>query len=208
MGLLVCGIDPGVHGYFCVVNEAGVIDFRERMPLTGNKICPYGIWTLIKVLRLRAAEQGRKLIFGIEKVFTMPSDKRSSELILALRSEVDVVKVNGILDDLEKVLKRSDGRVGILSYGIGYGYLVQAAAITGCRTEVFNPRTWQAEMHKGSDAALKAKERSMQVFKRLWDEKYLFMEGSKAKKPPDGLVDAALIAEYTRRLIAVPLAAT
>ncbi|GAG32907.1 unnamed protein product, partial [marine sediment metagenome] len=89
-----------------------------------------------------------------------------------------------------------------LTYGIGYGYLIMGIAVTGCRLEVFHPRTWQKVMHRGTEAGLNAKQRSLQIADRIFGREQLFYEGGRHKTPPDGLVDAALIAEYTRGLIA------
>lgn len=63
---------------------------------------------------------------------------------------------------------------------------------------LISPRTWQALLTKDYDADC-PKERALMAAKELWPQMIWSMT-NKARKPHNGAIDAALLAEYGRRL--------
>ena len=202
MAVVFCGIDPGKQGAFFLLERGGSVLGSWKMPLAGSgagSICPYGIWEVLKAIRLEALKLDAQCVFGVEKVFTMPSDVESIlGAVKAAREATDLVHINGHLDTIENLSRKKDGRVGILNYGIGYGYLLGQIAVLGYPLLVYSPRTWQKLMWEGTDHKLKSKDRSFQAASRLFPVEHLRAAGQR-KQFHDGIVDAALIAEYCRR---------
>lgn len=91
--------------------------------------------------------------------------------------------------------KRVDGRIGTLTMGINWGVIIGMIEALRIPYEVISPRTWQAVMCK-TELALPAKAKAEIAAKRLWPMQDWRIEG--CRKPHDGAIDAALIAEYTR----------
>ena len=58
------------------------------------------------------------------------------------------------------------------------------------------PQKWQKEMIPGCKSG-DTKPRALELAKRLWPEE-TFLASQRCKKPHDGIVDAALLAEYAR----------
>ena len=68
--------------------------------------------------------------------------------------------------------------------------------LLGIRWHRITPQKWQKEMRPGCKSG-DTKPRALELAKRLWpDETFLATERSKV--PHDGIVDAALLAEYSR----------
>lgn len=68
--------------------------------------------------------------------------------------------------------------------------------LAGIRWHRVTPQKWQKEMMPGCNAG-DTKHRALELAKRLWpDETFLATERSKV--PHDGIIDAALLAEYAR----------
>ena len=86
----------------------------------------------------------------------------------------------------------------MLNYGIGYGVIKGCAMSLGCQYIEVSPKTWQAQMYKGTDARIKSKEKAYQAAKMIWPNIDQYAIIGKSKKPHDGVVDASLIAEYGR----------
>lgn len=82
--------------------------------------------------------------------------------------------------------------VATLTYGIGFGRIIQHLEFFKIPHTLVHPKTWTKVMHAGTDSKLKAKKRSNQATDRLFP-------GIKFKN--DGEIDAALIAEYGRRTL-------
>jgi hypothetical protein len=89
-----------------------------------------------------------------------------------------------------------DGRIGTMTMGINWGVLIGCIVAKKYPFEVINPRTWQAVMCKNVDQSLLAKAKAEIVAKRLFPNQNWLI--GKSRKPHDGAIDAALIAEYTR----------
>jgi hypothetical protein len=93
-----------------------------------------------------------------------------------------------------------NGVVGMFRYGVGFGSVLGCLGALGVSYVLIRPRTWQGMMHKGTDADVHPKKRSLLVAERLFPERN-FLASPRCKKPHDGMIDAALIAEYGRRSI-------
>ena len=170
--MLYLGIDPGLKGYFALLDSQAQPVAHWPMPLAKGKIDPH---VLLEFLEEQILAQSvmrlQSIVVGVESVLVMPTDT-----------------VKG---------KAHDGRKGILTMGINYGYLIAGIVAHGWRHTCFSPRTWQKRMHVGADRSLPAKARSLQVARRLWpDESW---KVGKSTKIHDGMVDSFLIAEHTRR---------
>ena len=68
--------------------------------------------------------------------------------------------------------------------------------ICGIRWHRITPQKWQKEMLPGCKAG-DTKPRALELAKRLWPDE-TFLASPRCKKPHDGIVDAALLAEYAR----------
>lgn len=93
-----------------------------------------------------------------------------------------------------------DGRVGLMTYAQEAGRL-EMCALWRWPIHLVHPKTWMSKIHMGLPKKLEAKEKSLHSFMLRFP--YLCDKGSdfwpeSSKKPLDGLVDAALIAEYGR----------
>ena len=95
---------------------------------------------------------------------------------------------------IELVASRpKQGVVAMFSFGTGWGLVRGICAGLGLSYELVRPQEWQGEILKGQPQGSE-----YLVASRLWPD--VDWRGSeRAKKPHDGLVDAALIAEYGRR---------
>lgn len=85
-----------------------------------------------------------------------------------------------------------------ITKGFQYGYIVGLCRAFSMPYHVVPPRTWQAEMLKGTPTNLDTKARSIIAAQR-WFPTASLLRTDKCKKPHDGMADAMLIAEYGRR---------
>lgn len=123
--------------------------------------------------------------------------------------EVDVMAlrfllppVSGSMVLVEEASKHSAGVLALTSTWFTYGHIIAMLKILGYRYETVNPRAWQKiywskpKMPKGRKYDTKAAALSQAT--KLWPSQD-WTPTEKSKKPHDGIVDAALIAEYARR---------
>ena len=92
-----------------------------------------------------------------------------------------------------------DGRVGAFNYGHHNGMIEGILKTHGVPYTLVPPAVWMKAMHAGTDSALDTKKRSVQAFMRLFPNAPLTF--GKATKPHLGAIEAALIAEYGRRML-------
>lgn len=85
-------------------------------------------------------------------------------------------------------------------YGVGYGMLQGVAAALSIPYTLVKPREWQRLMHKGTDASADAKARSAHAAYNLFPNQE-WKATSRCRKDHDGMIDAALIAEYGLRTL-------
>jgi len=85
------------------------------------------------------------------------------------------------------------GVVAMFSFGTGWGLLRGICAGLGFSYELVRPQEWQGEVLKGQPSGSE-----YLVASRLWPNTE-WRASERCQKPHDGLVDAALIAEFGRR---------
>lgn len=90
---------------------------------------------------------------------------------------------------------RKQGSVSMFGYGRGYGIWIGALAALEIGFAEVAPQTWKREVMRG---APKEKDASRTVARRLWPDQ---TEESLSRKKDHGRADAALIAEYARRVL-------
>lgn len=91
------------------------------------------------------------------------------------------------------------GRTSIFNYAAAFGAIEALLVANAYRYELVRPQAWQKEMHKSVDKSLGPKERSLVIAQRVFSESFHLFTPGKCKKPQDGLIDAALLAESCRR---------
>ena len=91
------------------------------------------------------------------------------------------------------------GEVATFGMGRGYGIIEGVVAATELPYSLIRPIDWQREMFKGLPKG-KTKDLSKQVAVQLFPKEN-FKRTDKCTNLHDGLTDATLIAEYTRRKI-------
>ena len=92
---------------------------------------------------------------------------------------------------------RRQGTSSTFNFGKTYGILVGHLSAFRIPFELITPQTWQKQMHVGCSAD-DAKVRSALAVMKLFPRED-FRATQRSTKPHDGLIDAALIAEYGRR---------
>lgn len=91
------------------------------------------------------------------------------------------------------------GVASCFNYGHGCGVLYAVCRVMGLSVTMVRPQTWTKVVHQGTDGG-DAKERSRVAAMRLWPEERWGVEGRR-KRPHDGRIDAALVAEWARRTV-------
>jgi len=132
------GVDPGLKGSICLLNDLGAIVKIDPMPLNAaGKLDFQGIWRIFASLDWAIIHR-----VGIEKLLSFPSDCSAD--------------------------RRVDGRIGTMTMGINWGVIVGMIEAKQWSYEVISPRTWQAVMLKNCDQCLPAKQRAEIVAKRMF----------------------------------------
>ncbi len=117
------------------------------------------------------------------------------EMLMAWIDNAEAVKV--VLEKGQAM--PGQGVSSCFNYGYGCGALYAVCRCLKLQTTLVRPQTWTKVMHQGTDGG-EAKDRSRVAAMRTWPEEKWGVEGRK-KKPHDGLIDAALIAEWGRRVV-------
>lgn len=86
-----------------------------------------------------------------------------------------------------------EGVSASFTFGTGFGMLLGICAALSMPYQLVRPHAWQREVLRGY-----AKGSEALVASRLWPDA-CWLATERSRKPHDGLVDAALIAEYGRR---------
>lgn len=97
---------------------------------------------------------------------------------------------------LETPGKHSPGVQALCSMWDSYGAIRAILETRGFRHYRIAPQTWQRKM-LGNVAKGQTKPAALSAARRLWPGES-FLATSRSKKPHEGLIDAALIAEYGR----------
>lgn len=122
-------------------------------------------------------------------------------------NEVDAAKVWDFLNEfdrdsitviLETPGKHSPGVMALCSMWDSYGVIRGILASRGIRHYRIRPQAWQKAMLTGCKKG-DTKPAALAKAKQLWPSES-FLDSPRCKNPHDGLIDAALIAEYGRVL--------
>lgn len=85
-------------------------------------------------------------------------------------------------------------------YGYNFGLMLRSFPPNlRDKVEFVKPQDWAKVMHEGMDKGLKAKAKSERLFNELFGDPKEVFPDVKLKIKREGLIDAALIAEYYRR---------
>ena len=122
---------------------------------------------------------------------------------------IDVIRLNQMIGHfdrptalLENASKHSPGVLALCSTWYSLGCVETVLKISGTRYDLINPQKWQKEfwtrpkMPKGTKFDTKAA--ALNAANKLWPGTD-WTKSERASKPHDGMIDAALIAEYCRR---------
>jgi hypothetical protein len=168
----ILGIDPGTNGALVLLDLHGNIKAHHIMPLIYKKVATKK--HEVGYLDLKTLNQMLKSLNseGVEKSF------------------------------LEYVSARpGEGTSSSFKFG-GMFWATQALLVANNMSyKLITPASWCACMHEGISRDLEAKKRSQIAFKNLFHG-VDFKRTQSCESNHDGLVDAALIAEYGRRSLA------
>ena len=179
---LILGIDPGISGGICVMDEIGVIKHIHKIPTFKMKT---GTLTKKGKDKMQTQVDFRELFNILEPIY----------------------KYNEIRAYVEEIT-HLHGFPSSSNFRLGYACgIVHAALQTFGDFYLIKPRLWQKELWEDGDIVLKEikggkkrkdpKPTSMECAKRLFSEESFIPKGCRSMH--DGLIDAALIAEYGRR---------
>ena len=133
----------------------------------------------------------------------MPTRKKSSGNEVA--AELVMAFIDGLHCDIRSSLtviietpgKHSPGAQALCSMWDSYGVLRAICEVKGIRHHRITPQTWQKKMLPGCEKG-NTKPFAESVARRLWPAE-TWLATAKCSTPHDGLIDAALMAEYARR---------
>jgi len=95
---------------------------------------------------------------------------------------------------------KGQGVVSTFNYGTGYGVIRGILGCLGIRTILVPPQRWMKVLHYGIPRDIDAKRRSLMAFEQIFPGFDATAPGGRT--PHTGIVDAGLIAEYGRRMMA------
>lgn len=179
----ILGIDPGKSGGL-VLLENDRIAARAVMPVLTGKGKP--LYDLLLLFRKIAEAKASLVVIEMQK--SLPA--------VAVKEVAYQDPATGFLATREETVALGGSAA---NWGRGYsqGILEMACVALKLRYVLVAPQTWQAEMLRDTSAK-DTKQAALVVAKRLWPDES-FLASPKSKKPHEGLVDAALIAEWARR---------
>lgn len=173
--VLICGVDPGLHGGIATINPEGVVTAIPIPTVTiqknGKNRTTYNHTEVGNIFR----ELGKHDCFAVlEEQQPRPvyyKDKRGKE--------------------------KKQGATSLYTTGCGFCLLKQALVDFEISHEIIPPKEWQKTFGitggKGN-----TKTQSIEICKRLFPNLSL-LPTARSKKDSDGLADATLICEYGRR---------
>lgn len=88
----------------------------------------------------------------------------------------------------------TDGRVGAFNFGKGYGIWLGMLSVLNIGFQEVTPQRWQSRMLAGQPKGKQTKTSAVKVAKQLWPDLPIKV------KADWGMADAALIAEFGRRV--------
>jgi len=94
------------------------------------------------------------------------------------------------------------GVSSMFNYGEGYGMIQGLLIAKKIPFTLVTPQRWQKVMLAGVSKDKATKARALEAANRVFTKSSSFwLASSRSRKPHDGMIDSALIAEYCRRLI-------
>lgn len=169
----ICGIDPGLDGALVLVSSEGKILQSEIMPTLTRQ-------------SYKKNKHGQHL--------------QTRELDLeALAKLMYELSGKAQIAFLERVSSRpGEGTASSFKFGGMWWALRAMLSAFRIKYHLVSPQTWCKELHRGLDTNLVAKHRSQLAFNAIWPD-YDARKNDRCLKNHDGIVDAALIAEWGRR---------
>ncbi len=166
-----CGIDPGQSGAICLVHENGSLLATSPLPYSGSgRDSELDMISLQEILHSYTADWGDVKPFVVVEMV---------QILGAMSSKTSIGKSHRMFGRIEAVLHCGK-----------------------FRHETVKPAAWQRQfwqktrMPKGQKFDTKAA--ALKAARRLWPDQ-TWLRSPRCKNPDDGLVDAALMAEYGRR---------
>lgn len=103
---------------------------------------------------------------------------------------------------LENASKHSAGTLALCSTWFTFGMIRSLLEVRGFRHEIVNPQVWQKQFwtrpKMPKDQKFDTKAAALNAANKLWPM-HDWTKSERATKPHDGMIDAALLAEYGRR---------
>ena len=143
-------------------------------------------------------------VAGVAPIFlhVMPTRKKSkgnevnADLVLASIESLHCDVRTDLTVILETPGKHSPGAQALCSMWDSFGVLRAICEVKGIRHHRITPQTWQKVMLPGCEKG-NTKPFALSVARRLWPAE-TWLATIRSTVPHDGLIDAALIAEYGR----------
>lgn len=129
----------------------------------------------------------------IVKMWVMPVIGKEIDL-KELRRIMLVYKIDWAFIELVHALFKSSAKA-TFKFGQVFGMTEAIVSSLDIPYNLVQPKKWQSVCHGGLDRKLKAKERSLIAASKRFPT-IDFRKNERCKIPHDGLIDAALIAEY------------
>jgi sulfur carrier protein ThiS len=179
--VLICGIDPGLHGGIATINPEGIVTAIPIPTITiqvnGKDRTAYDHTKVAHIFR----KLGIYHMLGKHDCFAVLEEQQPRPTFYK--------------DKQGKVKKQ--GATSLYTTGCGFCLLKQALIDFEIPHEIIPPKDWQKTFGitggKGN-----TKIQSFEICKRLFPNLSL-LPTQKSRKDSDGLADAALIAEFGRR---------
>ena len=154
--------------------------------MNGGLVCLDGLGNIRKLTVMPVAKSGTKLKLDPRAIVAWLRGCYTEE-------EVRMVAIE------EQRPMHKQGVTSTFSIGKGFGTLEGIVAALDLPYIIVRPMDWQKEMFRGLPKG-KGKDMSVKIAQQLFPRQD-FKKTSKCTNIHDGLTDAALIAEYTRRHI-------
>ncbi len=160
------------------------------------------------VVGMDPGKLGAIVVLSTETGLILESYRMKDEVPYLMRTMRSIQKrYDAVMVALEKAqagafgVKRQMGGKSMFTYGKHVGHLEAVIEVLSLPCQQIHPRTWTNEMHQGYEKQGDGpKDRSRYVALSMWPLIDLKFPG-KAVKAHEGLVDAALIAEFVRRRV-------
>ena len=144
-------------------------------------------------------EEGKILEFALMPIIEISKGKQKKKYLNMSELSILIKRMNPTNCYVEQVSAfPGQGVCSMFNFGHTLGAIEMALASNSFPYTLVSPRKWSNVIHKGVSKDIKAKGRSLIIFKRLYPNVNFIIKPN-GKKPEDGLIDALLIAEYGRR---------